>query len=96
MLEYAPVTTLPPSGPGAEHAAVAARAPESIRGSAFGLLAALQSAGNLAASAIAGILWTVSSPTVAFLWLAAWMLTAAIVFLTMPRDGTRTPAPVEG
>ena len=80
----------------AEHAAVAARAPESIRGSAFGLLAALQSAGNLAASAIAGILWTVSSPTVAFLWLAAWMLTAAIVFLTMPRDGTRTPAPVEG
>lgn len=80
----------------AEHSAVAARAPESIRGSAFGLLAALQSAGNLAASAIAGILWTASSPTVAFLWLAAWMLAAAIAFLTMPRDDTRAAAPVEG
>jgi MFS family permease len=76
----------------AEHAAVAARAPESIRGSAFGLLAALQSAGNLAASAVAGVLWTAFSPTAAFVWLAAWMLSAVIVFLTMPGDGD-APAP---
>ena len=38
----------------AEHAAVAALAPVESRGSAFGLLAAVQSFGNLAASAIAG------------------------------------------
>jgi MFS family permease len=60
----------------AENAAVANLAPERLRGSAFGLLAALQSAGNLAASAIAGVLWTLISPTVAFLYAAAWMLVA--------------------
>ena len=38
----------------AEHAAVAALAPDEIRGSAFGLLAAVQSFGNFVASAVAG------------------------------------------
>ncbi len=80
----------------AEHAAVATRADEAIRGSAFGLLAALQSAGNLAASAVAGILWTAFSPTVAFIWLAAWMLAAVLAFLTMPGDGAGTTRPPEG
>jgi len=36
----------------------------------------LQSAGNLAASATAGALWTLISPTAAFLYSAAWMLLA--------------------
>jgi MFS family permease len=58
----------------AEPAAVAALAPNEIRGSAFGLLAAAQSLGNLAASAIAGALWTLASPRIAFLYLAGWML----------------------
>ncbi len=62
----------------AEHAAVANLAPDGLRGSAFGMLAALQSAGNLAASAIAGVLWTLVSPTAAFLYAAAWMLLALI------------------
>jgi MFS family permease len=66
----------------AESAAVASMADESIRGSAFGLLAGLQSLGNFAASAIAGILWTAFSPTVAFVWLSAWMALACIAFLT--------------
>ncbi len=57
----------------AEHAAVATHACEHIRGSAFGLLAATQSFGNLAASAIAGILWTAFSPTWAFAYLATAM-----------------------
>ncbi len=60
----------------AEHAAVAALAPERLRGSAFGLLAGLQSIGNLAASAIAGVLWTLVSPTAAFLYAAALMTLA--------------------
>lgn len=55
-----------------EHAAVAALAPTDLRGSAFGLLATVQSFGNIVASVITGILWTVVSPTVAFLYLAAW------------------------
>ncbi len=66
-----------------ETAAVATRAPEAIRGSAFGLLAGLQSAGNLAASVIAGVLWTAVSPQAAFLWLASWMLVAIIAFMTL-------------
>jgi MFS family permease len=60
----------------AEHSAVAALAPAGLRGSAFGLLAAIQAAGNLAASAVAGILWTVVSATAAFGYLTAWMLLA--------------------
>ena len=76
----------------AEHAAVAALAPSEIRGSAFGLLAATQSFGNLAASAIAGALWTLASPRIAFLYLAAWMLVSlvALALASRPRATTQT------
>jgi MFS family permease len=60
----------------AEHAAVAAFTPDELRGSAFGLLATMQAVGNLAASAVAGLLYTVATPTVAFTYLAVWMLIA--------------------
>ena len=66
----------------AEHAAVAALAPIDLRGSAFGALAAIQSLGNLAASAIAGLLWTAISPRAAFLYLAAWMCVSLAAFAT--------------
>jgi MFS family permease len=67
----------------AEHAAVASLAPTGLRGSAFGLLAAIQSFGNLAASAVAGLLWTAFSPAVAFSYLAAWMLLALVGFVAL-------------
>jgi MFS family permease len=70
----------------AEHAAVAALAPVELRGSAFGLLAAVQSFGNLAASAIAGLLWTAVSPRVAFGYLVAWMLLAVVALLAARRS----------
>ncbi len=60
----------------AQHSAVAAFAPKDLRGSAFGMLAAVQSFGNLAASTLAGILWTAFSPAAAFAYLTAWMLLA--------------------
>lgn len=66
----------------AEHAAVAALAPEGLRGSAFGLLATIQAAGNLAASAIAGVLWTAVTPRIAFLYLASWTALALIGLLS--------------
>jgi MFS family permease len=69
----------------AEHAAVAALAPVGLRGSAFGLLAAVQSFGNLAASAIAGLLWTAASPGVAFAYLVAWMVLALVGLLLAAR-----------
>jgi MFS family permease len=58
----------------AQSAAVATLAPPDLRGSAFGALASMQSFANLAASAIAGGLWTLVSPRAAFLYLASWML----------------------
>jgi MFS family permease len=69
----------------AEHAAVAGLAPPDIRGSAFGLLAAIQSLGNFAASAGAGLLWTEVSPRAAFLYLAAWMAVSLVAFAAARR-----------
>lgn len=69
----------------AEHAAGAHSADLNLRGSAFGILAAVQSFGNLAASAIAGILWTAVSPTAAFVYLCVWMFIAFVALVTRPR-----------
>jgi MFS family permease len=69
----------------AEHAAIATHAPDPVRGSAFGLLAAIQSLGNLAASVVAGILWTALSPSWAFAYLAAWMALALAILAVSAR-----------
>jgi MFS family permease len=63
----------------AERAAVAAFATVKLRGSALGLLATVQALGNVAASTVAGLLYTVTSPTSAFGYLAVWMLLALIL-----------------
>ena len=69
----------------AEHAAVATLAPVDLCGSAFGLLAAVQSFGNLAASAIAGLVWTLVSPEAAFIYAATWMVLALTLFARLRR-----------
>jgi MFS family permease len=74
----------------AEHAAVAAFAPSQIRGSAFGLLATVQAVGNVAASTIAGLLYTLASPTAAFIYLLTWMMLAlALLAWAMTRPWQR-------
>lgn len=73
----------------AEHAAVAGLAPADLRGSAFGLLAAVQSFGNLVASAVAGILWTAISPA-AGLAFAAAMMGVALACLARGEVSPRT------
>ncbi|MEV7968192.1 hypothetical protein AB0O34_19735 [Sphaerisporangium sp. NPDC088356] len=60
-------------------------APTDLRGSAFGLLATVQPLGNLAASSIAGILWTLISPGAAFSYLTIWMILALIGLLITPQ-----------
>ena len=75
----------------AEHSAVATHAPTTLRGSAFGLLAAIQSLGNLTASTIAGLLWTLVSPTAAFGYAVGCMLIAAT--LLARRGGATKPSP---
>jgi MFS family permease len=72
----------------AEHAAIAKHAPERIRGSAFGVLAAMQSAGNLVASAGAGILWTLVGGGWAFAAAAMWMGIALVILINpLRREG---------
>jgi MFS family permease len=67
----------------AQSAAVALLAPTDLRGSAFGALAGIQSFGNLAASAVAGALWTLVSPRVAFLYLAGWAAVSAVALVAV-------------
>jgi len=74
----------------AEHAAVATLAPETIRGSAFGLLAAVQSFGNLAASAVVGVIYTAVSPEAAFGYAAVVMVIALGAILVTSRSGGPT------
>jgi MFS family permease len=69
----------------AEHAAVATHAPAGLRGSAFGLLTALQSLGNFAASVTAGILWSTVSPSAAFAFAAAAMGLAVLALAPAAR-----------
>ncbi len=76
----------------AEHAAVAALAPADLRGSAFGLLAAIQSVGDFVASAVVGLLWTLVSPTLAF-GVAAAAMAASFVALAAIRSRGGSPRP---
>ena len=69
----------------AQSAAVALLAPSDLRGSAFGALAGIQSFGNLAASVVAGALWTLVSPTIAFLYLAGWAAVSAVALIVVRR-----------
>jgi MFS family permease len=66
-----------------QHTSVAALAPADLRGSAFGLLATVQSFGNIVASGVAGLLWTVISPSIAFVYLAMWALISCLVLARM-------------
>jgi len=68
----------------AENAAVAALAPSALRGSAFGLLAGIQSAGDFIASAVVGLVWTLVSPTLAF-GLAAALMVGSLVTMAVGR-----------
>ena len=79
----------------AEHAAVARFAPDDIRGSAFGLLAGVQSLGNLVASATAGVLWTAVSPAAGLLFAAALMAVAlaCLAWGARPRPAQLTGVP---
>ena len=58
----------------AESTLVAHLLPDRLRGSGFGLLGGLQSAGDFLSSAVVGILYAAVSPTAGFAYAAAWMV----------------------
>jgi MFS family permease len=61
-----------------QSAVVSQLLPDRLRGSGFGVLGAVQAAGDVVATVVAGVLYTVASPAVAFGYAAAWMAVAVI------------------
>lgn len=59
-----------------QSAVVAQLLPDRLRGSGFGILGAVQALGDLVATVVAGLLYTLASPAVAFGYAAAWMVCA--------------------
>jgi hypothetical protein len=73
------------------NAAVAGLAPGHQRGSAFGLLAGIQSIGDFVASAVIGIVRTIAGPSVAF-GIAVVAMLASVVSLHAVGSGQKGPA----
>jgi hypothetical protein len=53
---------------------VARLLPDRLRGSGFGLLGGVQSAGDLLSSAVVGVLYATVSPAAGFAYACAWMV----------------------
>lgn len=61
-----------------ESALVAQLLPDHLRGSGFGVLGVVQASGDVIATVVVGVLYTVVSPEVAFGYATAWMLAAVL------------------
>lgn len=59
-------------------AVVSGMLPDRLRGTGFGALGAVQAAGDLVATVVAGVLYAVVSPALAFSYAAAWMAIAVL------------------
>jgi MFS family permease len=69
----------------AESTIVALALPDRLRGNGFGVLGLVQSAGDLGATLVAGLLWSLVSPLAAFCYAAGWMaLAVAATLLIRP------------
>ncbi len=75
----------------AESTVVAQGLPERLRGNGFGVLGLTQSLGDLGSTVVAGLLWALVSPALAFGYAAAWM-TASLLTSGMLRS-TRLTTP---
>jgi MFS family permease len=69
-----------------ESTLVAHLLPDRLRGSGFGLLGGLQSAGDFLSSAVVGLLYAAVSPTAGFAYAAGWMVLSVLAssLLRMP------------
>jgi MFS family permease len=66
-----------------QSAVVSQLLPDRLRGSGFGVLGAVQAAGDVVATVVAGVLYTAVSPAVAFGYAATWMAAAVIASRTL-------------
>jgi MFS family permease len=65
----------------AESTLVAQLLPDRLRGSGFGLLGGLQSAGDFLSSTMVGLLYVAVSPAIGFAYASAWMVLAVAATL---------------
>lgn len=70
-----------------QSAVVAQLVPDRLRGSGFGVLGAVQAVGDLVATVVAGLLYTLASPAVAFAYAATWMVCAVLASGMLRRRG---------
>ncbi len=68
----------------AESTVVAHALPERLRGNGFGVLGLTQALGDLGSTVVAGLLWTLVSPTLAFGYAAAWMAASVLTSRLLP------------
>jgi len=81
----------------AESTVVAQLLPDHLRGNGFGVLGLVQAFGDLGATLVAGLLWALFSPTVAFTYAAVWMaLSVAASGWLRPRPDRPAAQPVTG
>ncbi len=71
----------------AESTVVAKGLPDRLRSNGFGVLGLTQAFGDLGATLVAGVLWSLLSPAVAFGYAAIWML-ASVVASGLLRQGS--------
>jgi MFS family permease len=76
----------------AEYAGVGRMASRDARWTAFGVLAAIQSVGRIAATVTAGALWTFVSPTAGLLVTGPLLLAGIIYFTLRTEEAPRTPS----
>lgn len=80
-------------GETAESTVVAHGLPERLRGNGFGVLGLTQALGDLGSTLVAGLLWALVSPEVAFGYAAVWMTGSLIASgLLRPRKTHEHPA----
>ncbi len=70
----------------AESTVVAQKLPAELRSNGFGVLGLVQSVGDMGSTVVAGVLWSLASPALAFGYAAAWM-TGSVVTSPMLRRG---------
>jgi MFS family permease len=70
----------------AESSLVALNLPAELRSNAFGVLGLTQSAGDIGATVVAGILWSAFGPQVAFGYAATWMLASLVTSRLLHRQ----------
>jgi MFS family permease len=72
-----------------ESAVVSQLLPDRLRGSGFGVLGAVQATGDVVATVVAGLLYTLISPGAAFGYAAVWMIAATIASAALRRPANR-------